>query len=97
MENSDIKKDFGLVVINEKTDLRQQIKEYMKESGYNVDGCDVCSVKCDSIENRDIVLFKLVHYSTPTMSTEPYYRIEFMYELSKKEVLKGILMALRDE
>jgi len=80
MENNEIKKDFSSVVLKSKKDLRQQIKDYMNNNGYNVDSYDICSVKCNTINNIDSVLFKFVHYSTLTMATEPYYKIEFIYE-----------------
>lgn len=81
MENKEIKKDFGTVVLKERTtDVRQQVKTFMSENGYNVKECDVCSVKCDESEDGDVVMFKFVHYFTPTMLTEPYYKIEFIYE-----------------
>jgi hypothetical protein len=79
MENVETKKDFGSVLLKNKIDIYDQIKTYMKENGYNTKYCDVCSVNCKSLEKKDIVIFKFVHHSTPTMSTEPYYKIEFTY------------------
>ena len=80
MENNEIKKDFGSISLKKKTNIYEQIKTYMKENGYNVKCCDICSVKTESSKKKDIVKFKFVHYSIPTMSTEPYYKIEFIYE-----------------
>ena len=74
----ELKKDFGVVVLKEKTDIRSQIKTFMFENGYNVDKCDICSVNCEG----DVVFFKFVHWTTPTMATEPYFKIEFKYEQS---------------
>ena len=52
----------------------------MDKHGYDIKTCDVCSVKSDGvIDNKESVLFKFVHYSTPTMATEPYFKIEFLY------------------
>jgi hypothetical protein len=75
-----IKRDFGVVTLKNKTDIRQQIKDHMRLKGYAVDRCDVCSVDSTTVDNKDVVLFKFVHFATPTMATEPYYKIEFIYE-----------------
>ena len=80
MKNNEIKKDFGSVLLKNKTNIHEQIKIYMEENGYNVKYCDICSVETESSKYKDVVKFKFVHYSTPTMGTEPYYKIEFIYE-----------------
>ena len=80
MENNDIVKDFGNVFTKNKTDIYQQIKTYMEENNYNVKYCDICSVKNESFEKKDVAMFKFVHHSVPTMITEPYYKITFVYE-----------------
>lgn len=79
MKNNEIKKDFGLVLLKNKTEINEQLETYMSTNGYNVDYCDICSVIHKTVDERDVVLFKFVHYSIPTMNTEPYYRIEFGY------------------
>ncbi len=80
MENTAIKKDFGVVKINSLENVYTQIEKYMNENGYNVEKCDVCSIIEKDVINKKIVLFKFVHHSIPTMLTEPYYKIEFVYE-----------------
>lgn len=80
MKNNKIRKDFGSVLLKNKTNIYEQIRTYMKENGYNVEHCDICSVETESSKGKDVVKFKFVHYSVPTMSTEPYYKIEFIYE-----------------
>jgi hypothetical protein len=79
-DNEDIKKDFGQVVVDtivDTTNVRDQIRTFMAANGYNVDKCDICSVK----QLESAILFKFVHWTVPTMMSEPYYRIEFVIEL----------------
>jgi hypothetical protein len=76
IKESEIKKDLGKVNVKVKSDVYNQIKDYMTNSGYNVNNCDICSV----VEDGNVIFFKFVHYSIPTMATEKYYRIEFAYE-----------------
>jgi len=45
MENNEIKKDFGSVLLKNKTNIYEQIKTYMEENGYNIKYCDVCQLK----------------------------------------------------
>jgi DNA-dependent RNA polymerase auxiliary subunit epsilon len=80
MANDEIKKDLGDVFLKMKTNIYEQIKTYMEENGYNVKYCDICSVEHESFEKKDVVKFKFVHWSVPTMITEPYYKIVFNYE-----------------
>jgi hypothetical protein len=75
IKESEIKKDLGKVT-EVKSDVYNQIKDYMANSGYNVKTCDICSV----VEYGNVIFFKFVHYSIPTMATEKYYRIEFAYK-----------------
>ena len=78
-ENTNIGLDFGVVVMN-KTNIFDQIKRHLDFDGYNIEDSDVCSVRIqESDVNKDVVLFKFVHYTTPTAETEPFYKIEFQY------------------
>ena len=62
-------------------DVRTSIKEILRNTGYDVDKCDICSVDVTLVDKKDAyyptahVLFKFVHYTVPTMSTEPYWLI----------------------
>lgn len=78
--NHSIVKDFGKVLLFSKTTISEQIKTYMAEHGYNVKSCDIYPVELEFIDGADIVLFKFVHYSTPTATIEPYYKIMFIYK-----------------
>lgn len=77
IEREDLKKDFGLVKVDDLTDVRENIRKHMDANGYNVDKCDICNV----INQGPETFFKFVHYSVPTMATEPFYRIEFIMEI----------------
>lgn len=78
-ENTNIGLDFG-VVKTDKTSTFDQIKRHMDSEGYNLEGSDVCSVRIQESDNeKEVVLFKFVHYSVPTAETEPFYKIEFHY------------------
>ena len=80
-ENTSIKEDFGIVKVETKTTLGQQIKEFMEPKGFNVAGCDVCSMRVEErTDEKDVVLFKFVHWTVPTAETEPFYKIEFKYK-----------------
>ncbi len=78
--SKDIKKDFGQIVTDlvvDNVNVRDQIRTFMSANGYNVDKCDICNV----IQDGSTILFKFVHWTVPTMATEPFYRIEFIIQL----------------
>lgn len=77
----EIKKDFGTVYVKEaieqgEFDHYNAIREFMVGKGYS-DRCDVCSVVADWKDKQVDVAFKYVHYTIPSMSTEPYFKIVF--------------------
>ena len=80
IKNNKIVKDFGSVQIKDRTSIYDQIRSYMRNNGYNVGYCDICAIETTSFPFKDVVKFKFVHYSVPSMSTEPYYKIIFTYE-----------------
>jgi hypothetical protein len=73
-------KDFGVVYVDQNikdVDIRKCIKHIMDSNGYNTKACDICSViPTFSLEQVD-VKFKFVHYSVPSMATEPFFKITF--------------------
>lgn len=75
-----VKVDLGIVELNTIKGINtyDEIKNYMDKEGYNVKYCDICSITQGvKDEEQNEIFFKFVHYSVPTMSTEPYYKIIF--------------------
>ena len=77
-----VKKDFGTVYLEQNIkqdqfDYYGAIKSFMDSNGYNVESCDICSTSTEWVDNKVDIKFKFVHYSVPTMATEPYYLIRF--------------------
>jgi hypothetical protein len=77
-----IKKDFDTVYLEqnikkEEFNYYDAIKSFMESNGYNVETCDICSTNTEWFDEGVDVKFKFVHYSVPTMATEPYYLIRF--------------------
>ena len=76
------KQDFNTVYLEQNIkegefDCYKAISNLMELNGYSVKSCDICSVNREwSLEEVD-VKFKFVHYSIPTMATEPYYHVRF--------------------
>ena len=76
-----LKKNLGTHQVETLENVRHSIKEILRNTGYDVDKCDICSVDVTLVGEKDAyyptahVLFKFVHYTVPTMSTEPYWLI----------------------
>lgn len=74
--NKRLQKDFGDITVTENKPIREHIYDFMKNKGYNVENCDICSIVH---MNDGATLYRFVHWSVPTMITEPYYRIKFIH------------------
>ena len=76
-----LKTNLGTHQVKTLENVKDSIKEILKMEGYNVDKCDICSVDITLLDRKDShyptahVLFKFVHYTVPTMLTEPYWLI----------------------
>ena len=81
-----LKKNLGTHQVETLEDVRTSIKEILRNTGYYVDKCDICSVNVTLLDEEDCpyptahVLFKFVHYTVPTMLTEPYWLITLTTE-----------------
>lgn len=70
-----LKNNLGTRKVENLENVFSSIREIMKNEGYNVEKCDICSVEVTQAVNKCHVLFKFVHYSVPTMANEPYWLI----------------------
>ncbi len=79
MMNQTVKEDFGSIGIVDPDEAPYNIlKDFVESRGYNLRTVDICSINYKLIKDGVEVLFKLVHYSVPTMVTEPFYKLTLL-------------------
>jgi len=70
-----LKNNLGTYRVENLNDVRASIKKIMNGT-YNIEYCDICSVEQNLVNEETVhVLFKFVHYTIPSMVTEPYWLI----------------------
>jgi len=78
----EIKKDFGTVYLEtninkDEFKVFNRLSQFMKDNGYDLNHNDICNIDNTWSDEQVDVLFKFVHYSVPSIVTEPYYKITF--------------------
>ena len=84
LENVEIARDFGTVTVKRES-VYQLLRNLLDPNKFNTEFCDICSEKWFETNEGTVVLFKFVHYSVPTMTTEPYWKVIFTYEDEDKQ------------
>jgi|LakMenEpi03Aug12_release.lakeMendotaPanAssembly.Ray.scaffolds.fasta_scaffold556304_3 hypothetical protein len=70
-----LKNNLGTYRVDNLNDVRASIKKIMNGT-YNIEYCDICSVEENLVDEETAhILFKFVHYTVSSMTTEPYWLI----------------------